>query len=221
MSNTPGTIISTGAEPETGRSSRNAPRLTITENALKYISEMREELGLPVKGIRVRAIPRSPLRADFAMSFVPAEEPESPTDVVHYVDGHDLYITPESASWLDGAIIDRVFKFPLFQIGGELKVLAPLRTLDTPDGRIAAKIQQVLAEQVNPSLDKHGGAAALIDVMDGIAFLELTGGCQGCSSADSTMKQGIEASIRQSVPEVREVRDVTNHAEGMSPYFPQ
>jgi Fe/S biogenesis protein NfuA len=211
----------TDGQPETGRSSCNAPKLTITENALKYISEMRERLGLPVKGIRVKAIQHSPLRADFGMSFVPAEEPDSPTDCIQSVDGLDLYITPESASWLDGAIIDLVFKFPLFQIGGELKVLASLRTLDTPDGRIAAKIQQVLAEQVNPSLDMHGGSAALIDVMGGIAFLELTGGCQGCSQANSTMKQGIEASIRQSVPEVREVRDVTNHAEGMSPYFPQ
>jgi Fe/S biogenesis protein NfuA len=193
--------------------------ITITENALKYIFEMRENLGLPVKGLRVTANPRSPLRAAFAMRFVPAEEPESSTDVVHCFDGLDLYLTPESTSWLDGAIIDLVFKFPLFQIGGELKVLAPLRKLDTPDGRTAPKIQQVLEEQVNPSLARHGGSAALIDVMDGIAFLELAGGCQGCSMADSTMKQGIETSIRQNCPEVREIRDVTQHSNGRSPFY--
>jgi Fe/S biogenesis protein NfuA len=194
-------------------------KLTITENALKYITEMREQLGLPVKGIRVKAIPRSPLRADFAISFVPAEEPESLMDVIQSFDGLDLYITPESASWLDGAIIDLVFKFPLFQIDGELKVLAPLRTMDTPDGRISAKIQQVLLEQVNPSLATHGGEAILIDVKDSIAFLQLTGGCQGCSMADATMKNSIEKSIRESVPEVKELRDVTEHVEGMNPYY--
>jgi Fe/S biogenesis protein NfuA len=176
---------------------------------------MRERLGLPVKGITVRAIPRSPLRADFAMSFVPAEEPESPTAFIQSTDGLDIYIAPESAPYLEGATIDFVFKL----IGSELKVLAPLRKLDTPDGRMAAKIQQVLAEQVNPSLAMHGGAAALIDVMDGIAFLELTGGCQGCSMADATLKNGIEKSIRESVPEVQEVRDVTEHANGRNPYF--
>ena len=205
----------THEKPETGRSSRNAPRLTITENALKYISEMREQLGLPVKGIMVKANPRSPLRANFAMSFVPAEEPESPTTFIQSTDGLDIYIAPECASYLEGATIDFVFKL----IGSELKVLAPLRKLDTPDGRIAAKIEQVLAEQVNPSLAMHGGAATLIDVMDGIAFLELTGGCQGCSMADVTMKNGIEKSIRESVPEVKELRDVTEHANGTNPYF--
>lgn len=197
------------------RTSPTVPSITVTENALKYISEMRENLGLPVKGFRVTPTPRSPLRADFAMRFVPAEDPESPTDSILSFDGIDLYIEPANAAYLDGATIDLVFRL----IGSELKVLAPLRKLDSPDGRIAPKIEQVLAEQVNPSLAMHGGSVALIDVVDGIAFLELTGGCQGCSMANSTMTQGIETSIRESVPEVREVRDVTNHANGMNPYF--
>lgn len=196
-----------------GRTS--VPSITVTEDALKYISEMRENLGLPVKGFRVTATPRSPLRADFLMRFVPAEEPESPTDFVLSFDGIDLYVEPKSAEYLDDATIDLVFRL----IGCELKVLAPLRKVDSPDGRIAPKIQQVLAEQVNPSLAMHGGSVALIDVMDGIAFLELAGGCQGCSMANSTVTQGIETSIRQSVPEIREIRDVTEHANGMNPYF--
>jgi Fe/S biogenesis protein NfuA len=61
----------------------------------------------------------------------------------------------------------------------------------------------------------------LIDFKDGIVFLELTGGCQGCSMAGATMKDGIETSLRESVPEVREVRDVTKHANGRNPYFHQ
>jgi Fe/S biogenesis protein NfuA len=207
--------VQTPGHPENGRSSPTAPSIIITANALRYISEMRENLGLPVKGFRVTATPRSPLRADFAMRFVPAEEPESPTDTIQSFDGLDLYIAPESAAYLDGATIDYVFRL----IGSELKVEAPLRKLDTPEGRIAAKIQQVLAEEVNPSLATHGGGATLIDFKDGIVFLELTGGCQGCSMAGATMKDGIETSIRQSVPEVREVRDVTRHANGRNPFY--
>lgn len=202
------------ARPETGRSSRDAPKLTITENALRYISEMRERLGLPVKGIRVRVTPRSPLRAHFALSFVPAEEPESPTALIRCTGGLDVYIAPEGAPYLEGATIDLVFTL----VGSELRVLAPPRDLDTSDGRIAAKIQQVLEAQVNPSLAMHGGAAVLIDVMDRIAFLELTGGCQGCGMADVTWKDGIEKAIRESVPDVQEVRDVTEHARGRNPY---
>lgn len=211
-----GTSADTREDPEHGRTCLTAPSIIITENALRYISEMRENLGLPVKGFRVIATPRSPLRADFSMRFVPAEDPEAPADSILSFEGIDLHVAPETASYLDGATIDLVFRL----IGSELKVLAPLRKLDSPDGRIALRIQQVLADEVNPSLALHGGSVALIDVMDGVAFLELTGGCQGCSMAASTMKQGIETSIRQSAPEVREVRDVTTHAQGMNPYFP-
>jgi Fe/S biogenesis protein NfuA len=90
--------------------------------------------------------------------------------------------------------------------------------LDSAEGRIAAQIQKLLDEEVIPALATHGGGAVLVDFKDGIVFLELTGGCQGCSMARATLKDGIEASIRKSFPEVLEVRDVTKHAEGMNPY---
>jgi Fe/S biogenesis protein NfuA len=205
----------TAAQLETGIALSSGPMLAITENALRYVRERKEKLGLPVKGMRVKALPRSPLRAEFALSFVPAEEPESPTDLIQSAEGLDIHIGLESTPYLEGATIDYVFKL----IGSELKVLAPLRKLDTPDGRIAAKIQEVLDEEVNPSLATHGGGAVMIDFKDGVVFLELTGGCQGCSQAGATMKDGIETSIRERIPEVQEVRDITKHANGMNPYF--
>lgn len=205
----------TSAPPETGKSFPSEPTITITEVALQRIIDAKEKLGLPVKGLRVKANPRSPLRAAFSLRFVPAEEPASSTDTIQSCDGIDLYIDGDSAPYLDGATLDFVFSL----IGSDFKVDAPLRKLDTPAGRIAAKIQQVLEAEVNPSLASHGGAALLIDFKDGIAFLELTGGCQGCSMAAATLKEGIETSIRQSVPEVQAVRDVTKHANGMNPYF--
>jgi len=110
-------------QPETGKSATSAPTITITEFALRRIFELRERLGLPVKGLRVNAIPRSPLRADFSLRFVPAEEPESPTDSIQSVDGINVYIAPDSAPYLEGATIDFVFRI----IGSELTVVAPPR----------------------------------------------------------------------------------------------
>ena len=204
----------TTGQPDTARSFPTGPVITITEPALEKIVELKERLGLPVKGLRVTAIPRSPMRAGFLMRFVPAEEPESPTDSIQSFDGINLYIAPDSAPYLEGATIDFVVRL----IGGELEVEAPLRKLDTPEGRIAARIQQVLDEDVNPSLATHGGGVTLIDFKEGTVFLELTGGCQGCSMAGATLKNGIETSIRKSVPEVQEFRDVTNHATGRNPF---
>ncbi|MCL4789280.1 MAG: NifU family protein [Verrucomicrobia bacterium] len=200
--------------PVSGASTAHAPVVTVTENALKYIRDQRASLGLPVKGIRVTAIPRSALRSDYRIRFVPAEEPESPLDSIQSFEGIDLYIAADSAPYLEGATIDFVFRL----IGSELKVRVPFRN-DTPEGRVAVKVQQVLDEVVNPSLSTHGGGAELIDFRDGVVFLELTGGCQGCSMADNTLKNGIEKSILEGVPEVQEVRDVTQHANGRNPFY--
>ncbi|MBK8871819.1 MAG: NifU family protein [Elusimicrobia bacterium] len=66
---------------------------------------------------------------------------------------------------------------------------------------------------------QHGGQAELVAVRDGVAEIKLTGGCQGCGAAKMTLSLGIEQSLRLKVPELRGVRDVTDHASGERPYF--
>jgi len=50
-------------------------------------------------------------------------------------------------------------------------------------------------------------------------FLVMGGGCQGCASAQATLKHGVEKAIRQAVPAVTEIVDVTDHAAGTNPYY--
>ena len=63
------------------------------------------------------------------------------------------------------------------------------------------------------------GHAELVAVEDDTAFLRLSGGCQGCGMASVTLTQGIEVVIKESVPEILKVVDVTDHASGANPYF--
>ena len=86
-------------------------------------------------------------------------------------------------------------------------------------GDLAQRVVQVLAQQVNPSIAAHGGRAVLVAVEDGTAYLRLSGGCQGCAVATVTLSQGIERTIRQAVPEVKRVVDVTDHESGTNPYY--
>jgi Fe/S biogenesis protein NfuA len=86
-------------------------------------------------------------------------------------------------------------------------------------GDVAQRIMQVLEQQINPSIAAHGGAAELVAVEDDVAYLRLSGGCQGCGLASVTLTQGIEVAIREAVPEVVRVADVTDHASGSNPYF--
>jgi Fe/S biogenesis protein NfuA len=65
----------------------------------------------------------------------------------------------------------------------------------------------------------HGGRADLVAVEDGTVFVQLSGGCQGCGLATVTLSQGIEVSLKEAVPEIERVVDVTDHAQGSNPYY--
>jgi Fe/S biogenesis protein NfuA len=89
------------------------------------------------------------------------------------------------------------------------------------DGTLGAIAVVVLEEQINPSIAQHGGRADLIamDEEKGIAYIKLSGGCQGCSMSRMTLSQGIETSLRESIPEITKVLDVTDHASGDNPFY--
>ncbi len=63
------------------------------------------------------------------------------------------------------------------------------------------------------------GYIELIDVKDNTVYIQMSGGCQGCGAADVTLKAGIERMIKEEIPEVREILDVTDHAAGQNPYY--
>jgi Fe/S biogenesis protein NfuA len=92
---------------------------------------------------------------------------------------------------------------------------------DTADltGELAQRIIDVLDTQVNPSIAMHGGRADLVGVDQLTAYLRLSGGCQGCGLARVTLSQGIEVALREAVPELVSIVDVTDHAGGTNPYF--
>lgn len=83
------------------------------------------------------------------------------------------------------------------------------RTDMEPGEGIREKIQHLL----------DGGMVSLIDVKENMVYLQMGGGCQGCGMADVTLKQGIEMMIREEVPEIVDIIDVTDHAGGQNPYF--
>ena len=86
-------------------------------------------------------------------------------------------------------------------------------------GDVAQRVLQVLEAQINPSIAAHGGRADLVAVQDDAAYLRLSGGCAGCGMATVTLSQGIEVALRESVPEITKVIDVTDHASGTNPYY--
>lgn len=85
-------------------------------------------------------------------------------------------------------------------------------------GPLVDRVVQVLNEQINPAIAAHGGGADLVSIDGTIAYLRLYGGCQGCGLAQVTLKQGIERTLLEAIPELTQVVDVTDHASGENPY---
>ncbi|HHN73873.1 MAG TPA: iron-sulfur cluster assembly accessory protein, partial [Acidobacteria bacterium] len=84
---------------------------------------------------------------------------------------------------------------------------------------VAKKVQLVLDERVQPSLAQHGGWIELVEVSDGVAYVQLGGGCQGCSGAQATLSEGIRHAIIEQVPEISDVVDRTDHGAGTNPFM--
>tara|TARA_R110000868_G_scaffold229901_7_gene483046 strand:- start:125 stop:382 length:258 start_codon:yes stop_codon:yes gene_type:complete len=81
------------------------------------------------------------------------------------------------------------------------------------------QLETLFDEQVRPALAAHGGNVEIVDLDNDILFLRLKGGCQGCSSSQATLTDGIARMVKQNYPEIKEVRDVTDHESGENPYF--
>lgn len=63
-------------------------------------------------------------------------------------------------------------------------------------------------ESIRPFLNKDGGDIELIDVKDSLVYVKLLGNCSGCSLNFSTLKLGVENTIRQYAPEIERVINV-------------
>ena len=175
--------------------------------------------------------------------FFQLREAVTASDTVLGDDDLAIAIPPNSVEKLRGASIDWVVEFdhagwaitnpnrPRPTIGSPLPIMPvgpsspavgsrpPADLKADLSGAVAQRVMMVLDRQINPSIAAHGGHAELVAVEDNTAYLRLSGGCQGCSMATVTLGQGIEVAIKELVPEITRVLDVTDHASGTSPYF--
>jgi Fe/S biogenesis protein NfuA len=146
-----------------------------------------------------------------------------PEHVVQHHDDVSVVIPQASVEALRGATLDRRGDL---ETGGIVvdnpNSPSPVVGASAPGdvhGPVAARVQQVLEQHINPQIASHGGRAELVSVDGPTAYLRLGGGCQGCGMASVTLRQGIEVALKQAVPEITEVVDVTDHASGANPYY--
>jgi Fe-S cluster biogenesis protein NfuA len=86
-------------------------------------------------------------------------------------------------------------------------------------GTLAEQARRILEGEINPAIAAHRGRVVLVSAHDGWVRIRLEGGCQGCSLAEVTVRQGIEPLLRSSLPGLTGVLDVTDHEAGTQPFF--
>lgn len=133
-------------------------------------------------------------------------------------EGFNFYLEGDSARWLDGASID----YEPNKTGGQLNIRAPRIKGDVPgiDAGLVERVRYVIESEINPRIAAHSGRVTLLEVdAEGAVVLQFGGGCHGCSMVDVTLKNGVEKTLRERIPEITAVRDATDHSGGRNPYY--
>lgn len=191
--------------------------LTFTDRAREMVLSFMEQNGAEDQALRIHMAPGSPLAPRFELTLVGSQD-QGPEDVDVDVGGFTVLVRRESASRLEGATVDFVER--LTESGFEVRTVPGAGGVpEGPSGEVADRVRTILDTQVNPGVAAHGGAIHLVDVQGTEIYLEMSGGCQGCAMSRLTLRQGVERMIRQAVPEVTAIHDVTDHASGENPFF--
>lgn len=199
----------------------DSPVLNVTEEALRSILDVRAEeedaerlaLWLEISGV-------SGSEYSYDLYFESATDAAADDTRLDF-DGLAVVIPAASMANLTGSTLD-------LRDGG-MVLVNPNRPPVGPGAiapengdltsSVAQAVLRVLEQEINPAIASHGGVAQLVAVEDDTAYLRLGGGCQGCGMASVTLTQGIQVAIKEAVPEIHNVVDVTDHASGSNPYF--
>jgi Fe/S biogenesis protein NfuA len=191
--------------------------IDISERAQQHFVRLLAQQGSDGLGIRLGVVEAGTPAASCELEFCEPGELTG-TEWTLELNGFNLYVDGASVRWLDGASID----FEPNLTGGLLNIRAPKIKGELPgmDAGLVERVRYVLDAEINPQVAAHGGRISLLEVSaQGVVVLQFGGGCHGCGMVDVTLKEGVEKTLRQRVPEITEVRDATDHSGGENPYY--
>jgi Fe/S biogenesis protein NfuA len=191
--------------------------VTITESAQEYLKGLLDKQDVENMAIRMFVSNPGTPSAETCIAYCRPGEEEEDDQKVEFK-GFNTFFECRSLPFLEDAKVD----YNPDQMGGQLTIRAPNSKMPqvTDDSPLEDKINYVLYNDVNPGLAAHGGQVELLEITDDMfAVLKFGGGCQGCSAVDLTLKEGVEKTLKEKVPEVAGVRDVTDHSDTSNAFY--
>lgn len=191
--------------------------IEISAPAQGYLRELLAKQDEKNVGIRVFVAQPGTPHAETCIAYCrPGEEQTGDLPVAY--DGFTAWFEERSVPYLEDALVD----YQQDQMGGQLTIKAPNARVPKvgADAPLEDRINYILHNEINPGLATHGGMVTLVELVDdSIAVLQFGGGCQGCSAVDITLKNGVERSLLDQLPELTAVRDVTDHSDTENAYY--
>jgi len=191
--------------------------IEISESAQGYLRDLLSKQEDDDVGIRVFVAQPGTPHAETCIAYCrPGEEQEGDTPVQY--DGFTAWFEERSAPYLAEAVVD----YQEDRMGGQLTIKAPNARMPRvgEDASLEDRINYVLYNEINPGLAAHGGMVTLVEIVEeNVAVLEFGGGCQGCAAVDITLKNGVERTLLEQVPDLTAIRDVTDHTVTENAYY--
>lgn len=85
---------------------------------------------------------------------------------------------------------------------------ASLNAPSAGGSEIENRIREILDTEIRPAVAMDGGDITFGKYEDGVVYLHLQGACSSCPSSIATLRLGVEARLKEVIPEIREVVQV-------------
>ena len=191
--------------------------INITKSAEEYLAKLIQDKNETDLSIRIFISDPGTPKAETCLAYCKPDE-AMPDDMILNLDLINVNLEKRSLPFLKDAEVN----YDNDTFGGQLTIKAPHARLPniSSDSPVEDRINYVIYNEINPMLESHGGEVSLVEFnKDDVAVLQFGGGCQGCGMVDVTLKDGIEKTLIEQIPEVKSVKDLTDHSIDDNAYY--
>ena len=191
--------------------------INITKSAEEYLAKLIDDKNETDLSIRIFISDPGTPKAETCLAYCKPDE-AMPDDMILNLDLVSVNIEKRSVPFLKDCEVN----FDNDTFGGQLTIKAPNARLPniSPDSSVEDRINYVIYNEINPMLESHGGEVSLVEFnTNDEAVLQFGGGCQGCGMVDVTLKDGIEKTLIEQIPEIKSVKDLTDHSIDDNAYY--
>lgn len=181
------------------------PEIQLSDSAVSYLAYICEQEGKGDLRIGV-SNPGTPI----SQCYITFNSDQESRDQTLSYEGFTLSFEQRLAQFIDGLDVH----YSENRMGGRLRIKAPniKHFPELPDDAdLGLRAAAILEQHVNPALAEHQGSVVVDRTEGNTVFLKFGGNCLGCGNAERTLTEFVETTLKEHLPEIEAVSEVTKH----------